>query len=273
MSAAGGRESKAEGVYTVVLVRHGLSTFNKFDMFTGWCDCPLSEEGMEEAAESGRLLAAAGLKFDVAHTSVLKRACTSLHRMLEGAAQPWVPIKTSWMLNERHYGALQGQNKAATEQRLGPIVHEWRRGYAVAPPPMEESHPHWTLIQQDARYAGVDIPLSESLRDTAQRVLKYWRAEVVPDVLAGKKVLVVAHANTLRALVHALDGIDDEAIKGLKIPTGRPFIYKLDANLQPVGEVDRHGFRGRYVDTLMQRNPRYVVQRCSSHGGTSCALK
>ncbi|CAM9844664.1 unnamed protein product [Scytosiphon promiscuus] len=232
-----------------------MSTFNKLNIFTasarGWCDVPLTEEGKQEALEAGKLLAAAGFRFDVAHASVLKRACTSLHRLLDGSGQPYVPIKTSWRLNERHYGALQGRNKATLEEAMGEVVVEWRRAYGVRPPPMTDSHPHWPLISLDSRYRGLKIPESESLRDTANRVMEYWESDVVPDIRAGKRVLVVAHANTLRSLVKRLDDVHEDAIRNVNIPTGEPFVYDFDADLKPIGEPDQHGFRGRFVGDMM----------------------
>ncbi|CAM9309716.1 unnamed protein product [Choristocarpus tenellus] len=245
--------SRRTGMGTqVVFIRHGMSTFNKLNIFTGWCDVPLAEEGKVEAYEAGKLLAAAGYRFDIAHSSVLKRACISLHRLLDGCGQPYVPITTNWKLNERHYGALQGRNKANLEEAMGPIVMEWRRGYATPPPPMLDTHPHWNLINRDTRYRGLMVPTTESLKDTGDRVMGYWEEEIVPQIKAGKRVLVVAHANTLRSLVKRLDGIDEESIKSLKIPTGEPFVYDFDRLMQPLGEPDHLGFRGRFVGDLME---------------------
>ncbi|CAM9219728.1 unnamed protein product [Chrysoparadoxa australica] len=236
-------------VHQVVLIRHGLSKYNKESIFTGWFDIGLAPEGKEECLEAGRLLAGAGFRFDVAHASVLQRACTSLHKILEGSEQPWVPIKTHWRLNERHYGNLQGWNKEKTLQRLGDIVTAWRRSYDVRPPPMTEEHPHWPLIAHDSRYKGIEIPHGESIADTELRVKEYWDGPIASDIKAGKSVLVVAHANSLRALVHHLDkGINTENIK---LPTGRPFVYRLDENLSPVGEPDENGFTGQFVSDMV----------------------
>ncbi|CAM9720721.1 unnamed protein product [Ectocarpus sp. 4 AP-2014] len=245
-----GRQRPGKGTQ-VVLLRHGMSTFNKLNIFTGWCDVPLTEEGRQEALEAGKLLAAAGFRFDVAHASVLKRACTSLHRLLDGCGQPYVPVKTSWRLNERHYGALQGRNKATLEEAMGEVVVEWRRAYGVRPPPMTDTHPHWPLISLDSRYQGLKVPQSESLRDTANRVMEYWESDIVPDIRAGKRVIVVAHANTLRSLVKRLDDVEEDAIRNVNIPTGEPFVYDFDADLKPIGEPDEYGFRGRFVGDLM----------------------
>ncbi|CAN0121507.1 unnamed protein product, partial [Hapterophycus canaliculatus] len=147
----------------------------------------------------------------------------------------------------RHYGALQGRNKATLEEAMGEVVVEWRRAYGVRPPPMTDTHPHWPLISLDSRYRGLKIPESESLRDTANRVMEYWESDVVPDIRAGKRVLVVAHANTLRSLVKRLDDVHEDAIRNVNIPTGEPFVYDFDADLKPIGEPDEHGFRGRFV--------------------------
>ncbi|CAM9386546.1 unnamed protein product [Ectocarpus fasciculatus] len=243
-----GRQGSDPGEQTqVVFLRHGMSTFNKLNIFTGWWDVPLTEQGRQEALEAGKLLAAAGFRFDVAHASVLKRAGSSLHQLLDGCDQPYIPVKTSWRLNERHYGALQGRNKAVLEEDIGDIVVEWRRAYGIRPPPMTATHPHWPLITLDDRYRGVNVPESESLRDTAKRVMEYWESDIVPDVRAGKRVVVVAHANTLRSLVKRLDDIDEDAIRNVNIPTGVPFVYDFDADLRPTGEPDENGVRGRFV--------------------------
>ncbi|CAN0215995.1 unnamed protein product [Ectocarpus sp. 6 AP-2014] len=244
-----GRQGSDPGELTqVVFLRHGMSTFNKLNIFTGWWDVPLTDQGRQEALEAGKLLAAAGFRFDVAHASVLKRAGSSLHHLLDGCDQPYIPVKTSWRLNERwHYGALQGRNKAVLEEDMGDIVIEWRRAYGIRPPPMTETHPHWPLISLDDRYRGIKVPESESLRDTAKRVMEYWESDIVPDVKAGKRVVVVAHANTLRSLVKKLDDIDEAAIRNVNIPTGVPFIYDFDTDLQPTGEPDKNGVRGRFV--------------------------
>ncbi|CAN0058127.1 unnamed protein product, partial [Phaeothamnion confervicola] len=172
-------------------------------------------------------------------------------RLLEGGGQPYVPIKTTWRLNERHYGALQGKSKAETEAQLGPIVREWRRSFSARPPPMEPNHPHWPLIADDPRYRGVDIPRCESLDDTVRRVWSYWEGEICRDLGAGKSVLVMAHANTIRSLVKVLDDVSEEKIKAVKIPTGRPFVYRLGPDFRPVGEPDANGFRGKFISDLM----------------------
>mmetsp|Transcript_19389 Transcript_19389/g.25018 ORF Transcript_19389/g.25018 Transcript_19389/m.25018 type:complete len:409 (+) Transcript_19389:120-1346(+) len=249
---------------TVVFIRHGESTFNNRNIFTGWCDVDLTEKGIQEAYDAGILLASHGFNFDVAHTSVLKRATKSTHKVLDGMDKTYIPIQTSWRLNERHYGALQGKNKAITEQELGPIVKEWRRSYSTRPPTMEESHSHWLLLKNDVRYKDVSIPKTESLKDTQVRVVEYWNSNILPDISGkGKSVLVVAHANTLRALVKAIDGISDESIKELHIPTGEPFVYSFNDKLAPMGKPDSLGFRGVFLGTI-QEDPcarQYVARR------------
>lgn len=232
----------------VVFVRHGESTFNKFNCFTGWYDCALSDQGIEESSSSGQILRYAGAKFDVVHTSVLRRACQSTHNLLEGLDQQWVPIKTSWRLNERHYGALTGINKAEAEAMLGPIVREWRKGYDVRPPKMQPSHPVWRSIMQDSRYEGINIPLTESIKDCAKRAMGYWEREIVPDIRAGKRVLIVSHANTIRSMVHSLDSMSNDALKKFSVPTGKPLVYYLDENMRPVGQADENGCRGTFID-------------------------
>uniref|UniRef100_A0A7S2UY13 phosphoglycerate mutase (2,3-diphosphoglycerate-dependent) n=1 Tax=Fibrocapsa japonica TaxID=94617 RepID=A0A7S2UY13_9STRA len=239
----------------VVFVRHGESSFNKQNIFTGWCDVVLTAKGEEEAFEAGRLLASRGLHFDACHTSVLRRAATSAHRILDGCDQAFVPVKSSWMLNERHYGALQGKNKAKLEAELGQIVVEWRRSSMVRPPVMTKTHPHYPLIARDRRYRNIKVPLSESLSDTAERVWEYWQREVVPGMMEGQNILVVAHANTLRALCQRLDGLTDAQVRELYIPTGKPFLYEFaqgpsgrPGDLVTVGPRDsKSGFKGYFI--------------------------
>lgn len=226
----------------LVLLRHGESTWNKENRFTGWTDVGLSEKGVREGAEAGRALREAGYAFDVAHTSVLKRAIKTLWLALEEMDLMWIPVQRSWRLNERHYGALQGLDKAETAQRHGMEQTQiWRRSYDVRPPaltPGDPRHPG-----KDPRYAKLspqELPLTECLKDTVERFLPYWRETVAPAVRAGERVLIAAHGNSLRALVKYLDGVSDDDIVGLNIPTGIPLVYELDDDLHPI----RHFYVG-----------------------------
>jgi 2,3-bisphosphoglycerate-dependent phosphoglycerate mutase len=220
----------------VVLLRHGESTWNMENRFTGWTDVDLSERGFEEAHRAGRLLKAEGYVFDVAFTSVLKRAIRTLWIALDEMDLMWIPVRYSWRLNERHYGALQGLNKAETAAKYGDAqVKVWRRSYDVRPPALTDDDPRWPA--RDPRYRGVepaDIPLAESLKDTVSRFLPCWHDDIAPAVASGLKVIVAAHGNSLRALVKFLDNISDDDIVELNIPTGIPLVYELDANLKPI---------------------------------------
>jgi 2,3-bisphosphoglycerate-dependent phosphoglycerate mutase len=222
---------------TLVLLRHGQSQWNKDNRFTGWVDVPLSDEGEAEAHRAGALLRAEGFSFDFAYTSVLKRAIKTLWIVLEELDEMWVPVERSWRLNERMYGALQGLNKAETARQHGEQqVKLWRRSYDVPPPPLDESHPMWP--GRDRRYQGVspsELPKTESLKSTVERFLPYWHAQIVPKIQAGERVLITAHGNSLRALVKHLDGVGDEAIVQLNIPTGIPLVYELDDAMKPIG--------------------------------------
>src|SRR6185369_12239948 len=220
---------------TLVILRHGESQWNKENRFTGWVDVPLAESGEREAREAGRLMAAEGLSFDVAYTSVLKRAVKTLWLALEEMDLMWIPVHNSWRLNERHYGALQGLNKAETAERHGMEQTQlWRRSYDIRPPaltPDDSRHP-----SRDPRYASLrpeELPLTECLKDTVARFLPYWHDTIAPAVRAGQRVLIAAHGNSLRALVKYLDGITDDKIAGLNIPTGIPLVYELDDDLKP----------------------------------------
>ena len=226
----------------LVLLRHGESTWNKENRFTGWTDVDLSEKGIEEAHAAGKLLKAEGFAFDVAYTSVLKRAIRTLWIALDELDQMWIPVERSWRLNERHYGALQGLNKAETAAKFGDEqVHVWRRSYDVPPPPLSESdarHPG-----RDPRYRDLpkaDLPLTECLKDTVERFLPYWHSTIAPTIRAGRRVLIAAHGNSLRALVKYLDDMSDEEIPALNIPTGIPLVYELDDELYPV----KHAYLG-----------------------------
>jgi 2,3-bisphosphoglycerate-dependent phosphoglycerate mutase len=223
-------------MYKLVLLRHGESEWNLANRFTGWTDVDLSPKGVEEARAAGRLLKEDGYVFDVAHTSVLKRAIRTLWITLETMDLMWIPVKISWRLNERHYGALQGLNKAETAKKFGDTqVKVWRRSYATPPPALEpddERHPG-----RDPRYAGLTkdlLPLTEALKNTVERFLPYWHDAIVPDIKAGKRVLVAAHGNSLRALVKHLDRISSDDIVGLNIPTGIPLVYELDEEIRPI---------------------------------------
>lgn len=220
----------------LVLLRHGESLWNKENRFTGWTDVDLTPQGTEEARRAGQTLKEAGYAFDVAFTSVLKRAIRTLWLALDEMDLMWIPVYRSWRLNERHYGALQGLNKAETAQQYGEEqVHLWRRSYATPPPPLSRDDPRYP--GHDPRYAGLaeqDLPLTECLRDTVARFLSYWHETIAPAVRANQRVLIAAHGNSLRALIKFLDDISDEAIADLNIPTGIPLVYELDAALKPV---------------------------------------
>ncbi len=220
----------------LVLLRHGQSTWNLENIFTGWTDVSLSEKGVAEAKAAGQIMKEEGLAFDIAHTSLLERAINTLHLALVEMDQVWIPVVKHWRLNERHYGALQGLNKKETSDQHGTEqVHVWRRSYSTPPPaldPMDERHPG-----NDPRYSWMPpdlLPATECLEDVVDRMLPYWHDAIVPDLRAGKQVIVAAHGNSLRALVKHLDGISDEDITGLNIPTGIPLLYELDENLQPI---------------------------------------
>ncbi len=220
----------------LVLLRHGESIWNKENRFTGWTDVDLSEQGLTEAKRAGQILQAGGFLFDVAFTSVLKRAIRTLWMALDEMDQMWIPIYNSWRLNERHYGALQGLNKAEMAAKFGEAqVKLWRRSYDVRPPALTVDDPRFP--GNDPRYKALDprdIPLTECLKDTVARFLPYWHETIAPAIRAGRRVLISAHGNSLRALVKYLDNISDEEIVGLNIPTGVPLVYELDADLKPV---------------------------------------
>ena len=222
--------------YTLVLLRHGESEWNAKNLFTGWVDVPLSDKGTAEAARGGRLLAEAGVLPDVVHTSVLRRAITTADLALDGCDRHWVPVRRSWRLNERHYGALQGKDKKQTLDAYGEEQFMlWRRSYDTPPPPIADDDEFSQVF--DPRYAGLapeTLPRTECLKDVVARMLPYWYDAVVPDLRGGETVLVTAHGNSLRALVKHLDGVSDAAIAGLNIPTGFPLVYRLDGELRPL---------------------------------------
>ena len=223
----------------LVLLRHGESDWNRENRFTGWTDVDLSAQGVAEARAAGRLLRSEGYAFDLAYTSVLKRAIRTLWIALDELGQMWLPVEKSWRLNERHYGALQGLNKAEMAAKFGEQqVLAWRRSYDTPPPPLEPGDPRYE--GSDPRYAGMQVPLTECLKDTVARFLPYWRESIAPVVRSGKRVLIAAHGNSLRALVKHLDAISDTEIVKLNIPTGIPLVYELDDALKPV----RHTYLG-----------------------------
>lgn len=228
---------------TLILLRHGQSEWNEKNLFTGWVDVRLTELGAQEARRGGELLAAEGLTPDILYTSVLTRAIQTANLALEVADRLWIPVKRSWRLNERHYGSLQGLDKADTLAKYGEEQFmQWRRSFDVPPPPLDDDA-EWSQVG-DERYADVpdaDLPRTESLKLVVDRMLPYWESDITVDLAAGKTVLVTAHGNSLRALVKHLDGISDDEIAGLNIPTGIPLVYQLDAAFRPIGE-------GRYLD-------------------------
>ena len=229
---------------TLVLMRHAESEWNAKGLFAGWADVRLAPNGLQEAEAAGRLLAAGGLRPDVVHTSVLTRTVQTANIMLDITGLSWLPVRRSWRLNERHYGALQGTDKAEVRQRYGDEQYmRWRRSYDVPPPPLPDDDPLSATL--DPRYAGLPpelLPRTECLRDVVRRLVPYWHDAIVPDLAAGRTVLVVAHGNSLRALVKHLDEIGDDAITELNIPTGIPLVYELDASFAPVTTG------GRYLD-------------------------
>ncbi|MBK9265809.1 MAG: 2,3-diphosphoglycerate-dependent phosphoglycerate mutase [Polyangiaceae bacterium] len=223
-------------MHKLVLVRHGESQWNKENRFTGWVDVPLSEKGVEEARAAAKMIAAEGLAFDVAYTSVLKRAIKTLWIVLEDLDTMWIPIVQDYRANERMYGALQGLDKAETVKKHGEAqVKIWRRSYDIPPPAMSPDDPSWP--GKDVRYAQIppdQIPASESLKDTVARFLPLWNSQIAPAIRNGKRVIIVAHGNSLRALIKYLDNVSDQDIVEMNIPTGIPLLYELDANLKPV---------------------------------------
>lgn len=226
----------------LVLIRHGESAWNKENRFTGWTDVDLTEKGREEGANAGKLMKAEGFTFDVAYVSVLKRALRTLWTALDEMDLLWIPIEKSWRLNERHYGALQGLNKSETAEKFGEDqVKIWRRSYDIPPPPLEKSDERWP--GNDPRYTDVpeaELPLTECLEDTVARFLPLWLETIAPVVKSGKRVIIAAHGNSLRALVKYLDNLSEEEVLGLNIPTGVPLVYELDDELKPI----RHYYLG-----------------------------
>lgn len=224
-------------MHRIVLIRHGESQWNKENRFTGWYDVDLSEKGIAEAKAAGELLRNEGFIFDEAYTSVLKRAIRTLWIILDEMDLMWIPETKSWMLNERHYGGLQGLDKAETAAKYGDEqVHIWRRSYDIRPPALEMTDERY--LGNDPRYAGIaDFPATECLKDTVARVVPYWQREIVPKIRSGKRIVIVAHGNSLRALIKHLDGIPDDEIVGLNIPTGVPIVYELDADMRAISSA------------------------------------
>jgi 2,3-bisphosphoglycerate-dependent phosphoglycerate mutase len=229
-------------MYKVVLLRHGESIWNKENRFTGWTDVDLSDKGLHEAHEAGKVLRDSGYRFDIAFTSVLKRAIRTLWIALDELDQMWIPVYNAWQLNERHYGALQGLNKSEMAQQYGEKqVHIWRRSYKIRPPELAKDDARYP--GKDSRYAGLkesQIPTTECLEDTVNRFLPYWNESIVPVIKANKRVIISAHGNSLRALVKHLDNISEEAILEMNIPTGIPLVYELNHQMQPI----RHCYLG-----------------------------
>ena len=226
--------------YTLILLRHGHSEWNAKNLFTGWVDVDLNDQGREEAVHGGRLLKDKGVLPDIVHTSVLRRAITTANLALDAADRHWIPVRRDWRLNERHYGALQGLDKAATRAKYGDEQFMlWRRSFDTPPPPIDLDN-EWAQTG-DPRYAGIDIPRTECLKDVIARMMPYWESAICPDLASGKTVLVTAHGNSLRALVKHLDGISDAAIAELNIPTGQPLIYDIGEDFMPTGP-------GQYLD-------------------------
>ncbi len=223
-------------MYKLVLIRHGESTWNLENRFTGWTDVDLTDTGVEQAKNAGRLLKAEGYDFDLAFTSMLKRATRTLWHTLDEMDRTWLPVEHSWRLNERHYGGLQGLNKADMAKQYGEAqVLQWRRSYDVPPPALEATDPR--SERGDRRYADLQpeqIPLTECLKDTVARVVPFWNDALAPAILAGKRVVLAAHGNSIRALIKYLDNIADDAIVGVNVPNGIPLVYELDANLKPI---------------------------------------
>jgi len=244
-------------MYRLVLIRHGESVWNQENRFTGWTDVDLNDKGREEARAAGRLMAAEKFEFDVAHTSVLKRAIRTLWIALDEMDLVWIPVHKSWRLNERHYGALQGLNKAETAaQHSEAQVKIWRRSYDIPPPPLTPDDPRHP--SRDRRYASLsqeELPLTESLKDTVSRFMPYWHSAIAPDIRAGKKVLIAAHGNSLRALVKYLDNMSEEAIVEVNIPTATPLVYVLNEDLKPLQKFylgDQEAIRQRMAAVANQ---------------------
>ncbi len=250
-------------MYKLVLMRHGESTWNLDNRFTGWVDVDLTEKGIAEARAAGKILMESGFSFDIAYTSVLKRAIRTLWNTLDVMDLMWLPVQKDWRLNERHYGALQGLNKAETAAEYGDEqVLIWRRSYDTRPKPLARDDPRTSF--NDPRYAGLNagqIPLSECLKDTVERVLPSWNDSIAPAIKAGKRVLISAHGNSLRALIKMLDNMSDDDIVNLNVPNGQPLVYELDANLKPIKHYylgDQNAINAAAAAMATTANPRQV---------------
>lgn len=258
-------------MHKLVLIRHGESTWNRENRFTGWTDVDLSEKGIEEALQAARRLREKGYIFDVAYTSLLKRAIKTLAIILDELDLLWIPTEKSWRLNERHYGALQGLNKSETAAKFGEAqVKIWRRAYDVRPPALNEDDPRHP--SNDPRYAHLnrdELPLTESLKDTVARFLPYWRTTIGPAIQSGSRVLIAGHGNTLRALMKHLENVSDEEIVGVNIPTGVPLVYELDTHLKAVRSYCL-GYQGRAC--LHFRLRRRLISKAASRGGVEGSL-
>jgi 2,3-bisphosphoglycerate-dependent phosphoglycerate mutase len=227
--------------YKLVLLRHGQSAWNKTDQFTGWVDVPLTPEGEEEARNAGKLLKEKNVLPDIVFTSLLRRAINTANISLDVADRLWIPVKRSWRLNERHYGNLQGKDKAAIRQEYGDEQFMiWRRSYATPPPDIDASNPY--TQNGDPRYAGEPVPQAEALANVVTRVMPYWESDIIPELKTGKTVMIAAHGNSLRAIVKMLDGLSEDEISKVNIPTGIPLVYELDENFKPIKP------RGEYLD-------------------------
>lgn len=232
-------KGKKRATHVVVMVRHGESTWNEKNLFTGWFDAELSEKGRQESVRAGKIIKKSGRRFDLAFTSVLSRSVESLNLILKEINQEDIPIYRTWRMNERHYGNLTGLNKAETIQKYGAeLVQLWRRSYDTAPPPIERSNKYYDIIMNDARYtfgpAPSEFPMAESLKDTAERLLPYWNGTVSPKILSGRSVLIVSHANSFRGIIKYLEDLSNEEVLELYIPSGLPFYYELDHQMKPV---------------------------------------
>eukprot|EP00928_Gymnodinium_smaydae_P048582 TRINITY_DN32498_c0_g1_i1.p1 TRINITY_DN32498_c0_g1~~TRINITY_DN32498_c0_g1_i1.p1 ORF type:complete len:324 (+),score=62.86 TRINITY_DN32498_c0_g1_i1:71-1042(+) len=247
-----------EGTHTLVLLRHGESQWNLENRFTGWVDVDVSKKGAAEASNAGKLLREANLSVDLAFTSLQKRAIKTLALALEEMDQLWVPVQKSWRLNERMYGDLQGMNKAETTAKFGEAqVTQWRRSFAVPPPPIKDDNPYHPKLDPKYKDLGSDLPLAESLALTIDRVLPFWRSAIAPALRSGKTVIIAAHGNSLRALVKYLDGISEDKIIGLNIPTAVPLVYKLNRRLQPIAQPGHaEGLSARYLG-----DPKWVDEK------------
>ncbi|KIW12152.1 hypothetical protein PV08_09427 [Exophiala spinifera] len=235
--------------YTLVLLRHGQSTWNNLNLFTGWVDVPLSEKGTQEAKQAGTLLKKYSIYPEIVYTSWLRRSINTANLCLDNSDRHWIPVKRAWELNERHYGGLQGKNKAEAAEKFGEEqVHIWRRSYDIRPPELTDSDDGASQSSQDpdGRYAqgGIKVPRTECLKDVLERAWPYWLSDILPDLKSGKTVLVAAHGNSLRAIIKGLEGISDEDIPNLELPTGIPILYELDESLKVVG----NGGKGKLLE-------------------------